>query len=247
MALSGTIRSRPLAFLFGLAAMSLLGLLLVPPIPQSQIYHGFADQRLLLGVPNFWNVVSSLPFVLIGALGLRYFRRDLSAGVFFLGVFLTGFSSSYYHWNPNDAGLFWDRLPMSIAFMAILANVIEERIDAKVGKALLGPLILLGIASLLWWLRTDDLRLYAWVQFFPCLVLPLVFWLFAPRTSGTWYWFAAAGWYLLAKVLEYTDAEIYSAGHIMAGHALKHLAAAAACYAILRAFQIRQRVSDAAI
>ena len=247
MALSGTIRSRPLAFLFGLAAMSLLGLLLVPPIPQSQIYHGFADQRLLLGVPNFWNVVSSLPFVLIGALGLRYFRRDLSAGVFFLGVFLTGFSSSYYHWKPNDAGLFWDRLPMSIAFMAILANVIEERIDAKVGKALLGPLILLGIASLLWWLRTDDLRLYAWVQFFPCLVLPLVFWLFAARTSGTWYWFAAAGWYLLAKVLEYTDAEIYSAGHIMAGHALKHLAAAAACYAILRAFQTRQRVSDAAI
>ena len=68
-------------------------------------------------------------------MGLQYFRRDLSAGVFFLGVFLTGFSSSYYHWNPNDAGLFWDRLPMSIAFMAILANVVEERIDAKVGQA----------------------------------------------------------------------------------------------------------------
>ena len=61
------------------------------------------------------------------------------------------------------------------------------------------------------WLRTDDLRLYGWVQFFPCLVLPLMFWLFAPKYSGTWYWFAAAGWYLLAKVLEYTDAAIYSA------------------------------------
>ena len=73
------------------------------------------------------------------------------------------------------------------------------------------------------WLRTDDLRLYGWVQFFPCLVLPLIFWLFAPKYTGTWYWFAAAGWYLLAKVLEYTDAAIYSAGgHVMAGHALKH-------------------------
>ena len=61
------------------------------------------------------------------------------------------------------------------------------------------------------WRRTDDLRLYGWVQFFPCLVLPLMFWLFAPKYSGTWYWFAAAGWYLLAKVLEYTDAAIYSA------------------------------------
>ena len=185
--------------------------LLVPPIPQSQIYHGFADQRTLLGIPNFWNVVSNLPFVLVGAMGLQYFRRDLSAGLFFLGVFLTGFSSSYYHWNPNDAGLFWDRLPMSVAFMAILANVVEERIDAKVGRALLWPLVALGIASLLVWLRTDDLRLYGWVQFFPCLVLPLMFWLFAPKYSGTWYWFAAAGWYLLAKVLEYTDAAIYSA------------------------------------
>jgi hypothetical protein len=243
MGLKGAIRSHPLTFLFGLAAISLAGLLLVPPIPQSQIYHGFADQRALLGISNFWNVVSNLPFILVGALGLRFFRRDLSAGIFFLGVFLTGFSSSYYHWNPNDAGLFWDRLPMSVAFMAILANVVEERLDAKVGKALLWPLVALGIASLLWWLRTDDLRLYGWVQFFPCVVLPLIFWLFTPRYSGTWYWFAAAGWYLLAKVLEYADAAIYSAGHgIMAGHALKHLAAAAACYAILRAFQTREPI-----
>jgi len=101
-------------FLFGLAAISLLGLfLLVPPIPQPQDYHQFADQKTLLGIPNFWNVVSNVPFIAVGAAGLRYFRRDVSAGLFFLGVFLTGFSSSYYHWNPNDAGLFWDRLPMT--------------------------------------------------------------------------------------------------------------------------------------
>ena len=141
------IRSRPLIFLFGLAAISLLGLLLVPPIPQSQIYHGFADQRTLLGIPNFWNVVSNLPFILVGALGLWKVRRDLSASIFFLGVFLTGFSSSYYHWAPNDWGLFWDRLPMTFAFMAILANVIEERIDERVGKLLLWPLVALGIAE----------------------------------------------------------------------------------------------------
>jgi hypothetical protein len=240
MGLKRAIRSHPLVFLFGLAAISLAGLLLVPPIPQSQIYHGFADQRTLFGIPNFWNVVSNLPFVLIGALGLRYFRRDLSAGVFFLGVFLTGFSSSYYHWNPNDAGLFWDRMPMSVAFMAILAYVIEERIDAKVGRALLWPLVAVGLISLLWWRHADDLRLYGWVQFFPCLVLPLVFWLFPPKYTGTWYWFAAAGWYLLAKILEYADAGILSALHVMSGHPLKHLAAASACYAILRAFQTRK-------
>ncbi len=177
MSFAGTIRARPLGFLFGLAAVSLAALLLVPPIPQSQIYHGFADQQTLLGIPNFWNVVSNLPFILVGVLGLANanVRRELSATVFFAGVFLTGFSSSYYHWQPNDWGLFWDRMPMSVAFMAILANVIGERIDERVGKLLLWPLVALGVVSLLIWLSIDDLRLYGWVQFFPCVVLPVIF------------------------------------------------------------------------
>ena len=65
MGLSGAIRSHPLMFLFGLAAVSLLALfILVPPIPQPQDYHRFADQKTLLGIPNFWNVVSNLPFIL---------------------------------------------------------------------------------------------------------------------------------------------------------------------------------------
>ena len=97
--------------------------------------------------------------------------------------------------------------------------MVEERIDAKVGRALLWPLVLLGIVSLLVWLRTDDLRLYAWVQFFPCLVLPLIFWLFVPKYSGTWYWFAAAGWYLLAKVLEARRRAIYAAARPRHGRA----------------------------
>jgi hypothetical protein len=245
MGLTASIRSHPLTFLFGLAAISLLALLALPPIPQPQAYHRFADGVTLLGIPNFWNVVSNLPFVLVGAAGLKYLRTNLSAGVFFLGVFLTGFSSSYYHWAPDDAGLFWDRLPMSIAFMAILANQIEERIDADMGRKLLWPLVALGLVSLLVWRWTDDLRLYGWVQFFPCVVLPLLFWLFPAKYTGTWYWFAAAGWYLLAKVLEATDALIHSGtAHLMAGHALKHVAAAGACYAILRAFQTRKPIAS---
>lgn len=235
------IRRHPLGFLFVLAAASLLGLAFLPAIPQPQDYHQFADQQTIFGIPHFWNVVSNLPFLLVGVLGLiRVLRRDLSASLFFLGVFLTGFSSSYYHWAPNDAGLFWDRLPMSVAFMAILANVIEEGLDARAGKLLLFPLVALGIVSLLVWLRTDDLRLYAWVQFFPCIALPLVFVLFTPKHSGTGYWFAAAGLYLIAKVLEYTDATVFASLHVMAGHALKHVAAAAACYAIYLAFTTRR-------
>ena len=240
MGLIGTIRRHSLAFLLGLAAVSMLALLFVPPIPQPQAYHQFADQRTLFGIPNFWNVVSNLPFVLVGALGLKFLHRDLSAGVFFLGVFLTGFSSSYYHWRPNDAGLFWDRLPMTFAFMAILANVIEERIDPRVGRVLLWPLVALGVVSLLVWLKFDDLRLYGWVQFFPCVALPLIFVLLPPKYTGTAYWFVGAGFYVLAKLLEHFDAAIYSALQVMSGHALKHVAAACACAAILLAFETRR-------
>jgi len=243
MTLAGVIRNHPLMFLFGLAAVSLIGLGLAPRIPQPQAYHQFADRETLLGIPNFWNVVSNLGFIVVGAFGLLRVRGSLSAGIFFLGVFLTGFSSSYYHWAPDDPGLFWDRLPMSVAFMAILANVIEERIDQRAGRALLWPLIALGIASLLVWLHYDDLRLYAWVQFFPCLVLPLLFVLFPPKYSGTWYWFAAAGWYIVAKLFEHFDIAIHNALRVIGGHPLKHLAAAFACYAILRAFETRRQLA----
>ena len=194
-------------------------------------------------MPNFWNVVSNLPFILVGAMGLVRVRGSWSASVFFLGVFLTGFGSSYYHWRPDDIGLFWDRLPMSVAFMAALAYVIEERIDARVGQMLLWPLILFGIVSLLVWLETGDLRLYAWVQFFPCVALPLMFWLLAPKYSGTIYWVAAAGLDALAKVLEYADAAIFSAtGQLVSGHTLKHLAAAGTRYAVYLAFTKRRPV-----
>ena len=219
---------------------SLLGLLLLPPIVQNQNYHDFADQRSLFGIPNFWNVVSNIPFIGIGAVGLWLFGRSPATMLLFLGIFLTGFGSAYYHLEPNDQTLFWDRLPMAISFMAILAIAIEERVNRRVGAILLWPMTAIGVFSLLLWHWTGDLRLYAWVQFFPCLALPLIFLLFAPRFSGTIYWLIAAALYALAKLFEFYDSAIYSAGTILSGHTLKHFAAAAACGALLRYFQRRR-------
>ncbi len=228
----------------GVAALSLAGLFLLPLIAQDQGYHQFADQRLLFATPNFWNVVSNIPFVVIGAAGL-HLRAGASIRVIFLGIFLAGLGSAYYHWNPSDAALFWDRLPMTLTFMAILANAIEERVDAKAGAILLWPLLALGIVSLLIWRSTGDLRLYGWVQFFPILALPLLFWLFPPTYTGTANWLVAGALYVAAKVFEFFDGPVMSAGHVLSGHTLKHLTAAAACFVILRNFQMRQPVSAA--
>jgi len=232
---------RVFAFLVLMAA-SLLGLLLLPQINQDQTYHDFADQRTILDIPNFWNVVSNLPFIAVGVAGLRRSDRDPAIFALFFGILMTGFGSFYYHLDPNDKTLFWDRLPMAISFMAILALAIEERLDAKAGAVLLWPLIAIGIFSLLLWRWNGDLRLYGWVQFFPCVALLLLFIFFPPKYTGTSYWLIAAALYALAKLFEFYDSAIYSAGSILSGHTLKHIAAAGACFAVFRYFRERQPI-----
>ena len=246
MAIGNIVRDRPIPVLYGLMIVTLVALLPLPPLLQDQSYHQFADQRELFGVPNFWNVASNLPFIAVGAIGLAQIRRDATTFVLFAGIFLTGFGSSYYHLDPNDDTLFWDRLPMTLCFAAILAAVVEERVDAKAGAMLLRPLLAIGIFSLLLWRWTDDLRLYAWAQFFPFLALVLILSLFPAKYTGTSYWVSAAALYALAKLLEYYDHEVYSFGGILSGHTLKHLAAAAACFAILKLFQVRRPLEGAA-
>src|SRR5215471_10083291 len=242
MTVSGVKRNRPILIFSGLAVASLAGLLLLPSIPQDQGYHQFADQRTIFGIPNFWNVVSNLPFLVVGAAGLRRFRGDLATVVFFLGVFLTGIGSSYYHWDPNDPTLFWDRLPMTMSFAAILALVVQERVSERAGNILLWPALAVGVFSLLLWRWTGDLRLYFWVQFFPALAVILLFVLYSPMYTGTYYWIAAGALYALAKLFEFADEPIYSVGKLLSGHTLKHLAAAAACFAILRYYQTRRPI-----
>jgi len=242
--MTGTMeRNGPLPIFLGLMGASLAALLLLPPILQNQGYHQFADARALFGIPNVWNVVSNLPFIVVGAVGLAHCRDDAATVIIFFGILLTGFGSSYYHWSPNDDTLFWDRLPMVLAFMAILAIVVAERVSAKAGAILLWPLLAIGVFSLLVWRWNGDLRLYGWVQFFPLLALPLMLLLLPPKYTGALYWIVAAALYALAKVLEHFDDAIYSIGHVVSGHTLKHLVAATACLVALRYFQTRRLIA----
>ena len=116
MMFGSVIDNRRVLGLLVFTLASLLGLLLLPPIVQNQNYHDFADQRTLFCIPHFWNVVSNIPFIGIGAVGLWQFGRSPATMLLFLGIFLTGFGSAYYHLEPNDQTLFWDRLPMAIGF-----------------------------------------------------------------------------------------------------------------------------------
>lgn len=42
------------------------------PIPQPLSYHNFADTRRLLGIPRAFDVLSNLPFLIVGLLGMAF-------------------------------------------------------------------------------------------------------------------------------------------------------------------------------
>jgi len=228
------------SLIVGFPVVAVLALFLLPPIPQDVAYRNFADQRTLWGMPNFCNVLSNLPFLLVAIWGLRALRSQsafhqnwerITYGLLLTGVACVTFGSAYYHLSPNNATLFWDRLPMTIAFMSLFAITIGERTSMRVGQLLLAPLIASGAASVLYWRVSGDLRPYVLVQFLPLITLPLMVVLLPPRYTGTIGILGMIGFYTLAKILELFDHQI---GEILAtgGHPWKHIAAALAmlCY-----------------
>jgi hypothetical protein len=246
------------------AAMALLCFFL-PRIPQPLAYHQFADQRSFLNIPNFGDVASNLPFALVGIWGLAFlFQTKSREGrvrfldplerwpyfFVFAGLLLTAFGSSYYHLAPDNARLVWDRLPMTITFMGLVAAVIAERISVRLGLWLLPILMVVGLGSVLQWHWSEvrgagDLRFYASVQAYSTLVILLAF-LFPRRYTRTADFGLVVGFYVLAKLLETFDRPIFAALHVVSGHTLKHLAAAAAGYCILRMLQKRKPLATIA-
>jgi hypothetical protein len=230
------------------AVIAISGAFLLQPIPQDPAYHAFADDARRFGVPNFWNVATNLPFLFAGLAGLARSQRlsDVMLGlhyrVFCIGVALVAFGSAYYHFDPSTPALVWDRLPMTVAFMALFAAVLTDRVSAQLGRALLWPLVAAGIASIAWWIHTEldgrgDLRPYALVQFLPMLLLPLILLLSRSGGLNTAMLWMSLGAYGAAKLAEHFDPVIFDATGVFSGHSLKHLFAALGAWWAIRAFQ----------
>lgn len=215
--------------------------LLVDPYPQPQSYHAFADDRTLFGVPNFWNVASNAMFLIPGIAGLWILRPGKHPGILpglnpayhilFTGVLLTAFGSAWFHLSPGNDTLFWDRLPMTIAFMSLLAIIVGEHVSESLGRRLLWPLLAIGAVSVFYWDYSEsqhagDLRLYGLVQFLPMLLIPAILLTYRSvfdRTGFIWIVFLL---YALAKVFELLDAALYNLGEVISGHSVKHVWAA---------------------
>jgi hypothetical protein len=225
-----------------IAAVAAAGAALLPPLSQDPAYHRFADTGEVLGIAHGWNVLSNAPFLVAGLAGLAVCRRrDLPArsawAVAFLGIALVSPGSAWYHHAPSNGALVWDRLPMTVGFMGLLAAVLAAPLGAGAARGMLLPAVATGLASVAWWRWTGDLRPYVWVQFTPLLIIATVVAL-DPRRPATRWLLAALVLYLAAKVFESADAAVFAAtsGRV-GGHALKHLAAAMACAFLTRVAQ----------
>jgi hypothetical protein len=212
-------------------------LFFIEPISQDLAYHVFADKRTLLGVNNFFDLASNLPFLFVGLLGLFciYHNWGVSSTwswlILFIAVLLVAFGSSYYHFNPQNETLTWDRLPMAIGFMALFVIVLTDYVNNQLEKWLLIPMCLVGIASVVYWHMTDDLRIYAWVQFVSLALLLIIIVIYKPTYLQTKYLFYALVFYTLSKLCEYFDKQIYELmGQVVSGHTIKHLLAAIATF-----------------
>lgn len=244
-----------LSLFFATAALALF----VPPVAQSLGYHNFADTTTLCGVPNFWNVASNISFLISGAAGLMFIlRADVRAGgrtfinsaewwpyfMFFIGAIATAIGSAYYHWAPNNETLLWDRLPLAIMFMGLFSAVVSERIAPEAGRYLTFPLVAFGVATVVNWTVTEhlglgDLRLYAVVQFFPIVCVPVILRVFPARYTNSSELLVSIGWYALAKFFETFDLAVYT--HVgVSGHTIKHILCGVSVYWVVRMLRRRQ-------
>lgn len=228
-------------------------MLLVDPIAQDPTYHDFAATGSWWGLPNFWNVISNLALLISGATGLLHLvtkgslAKVVPEAVFFFGLILTGVGSAYYHYAPDNQTLIWDRLPMTVAFMALFIAIVGHCLDRKVANIFLPLALGVGAASVIYWASSEidgqgDLRFYLVVQFLPMLLVPILL-LWRPPTTLAVRWVWAMLWlYVAAKACELLDFQIAEILPLeLTGHVLKHLFAGASGCAFLQALK-RSRV-----
>jgi hypothetical protein len=255
-----TMNTRTL-LLIGLTLLAVALALFLPAVPQPMAYHDFADKRVGYGIENFLDVGSNLAFAMAGGAGLLLVLRPRSCFaspaerwpylVFCIGVLLTAAGSCYYHLKPNNETLFWDRLPMTIAFMALISAQIVDRVDVRAGLLALVPMLLIGIGTVVYWIVTErqgrgNVMPYVVLQAYAVIVLLKLAAMHPSRyTHGAAIYAVFAG-YLLAKVFEHYDRQIFELTGMVSGHTLKHVAAGLAGLPVAYMLWRRRLVAPAA-
>jgi hypothetical protein len=242
-----------LATILALLALAIFG----PVVLQPANHHAFADQRflaLLPLLPYAADVLSNAPFAVWGFIGLLVLKRFAGSesmhrpqlatqqiglfALFFIGLICTAVASSWYHLQPNDAGLVVDRLGMTVAFAGLLGVAAAERVSLRAGQLLSVLILLLGSISVWFWSLSGNVLPWLVLQFGGMVV---ILWLASlnplPGALAV-RWGIVILLYTIAKVLELTDHAVYDlTGHLVSGHSLKHLVASFVAWPVIAALK----------
>lgn len=245
--LSVRLSRREAALLLAVLAGVLLACL-APAVAQFDHYHAFADQRTWGQLPHALDVLSNLPFALLGLWGLLLCWRGRASAIpaaqwrmallFFIGLVGTAACSSYYHWAPDDARLLVDRGGMVLAFAGLLGLAACHHVSARAGQTLAAAVMLLGWASLAAWQASGNVLPWCVLQFGGmALLLGMARWPAAQAGGLAIRWGLLIALYAAAKALELLDAPLYQwSQHLVSGHSLKHVVAACAALPVIAAW-----------
>ncbi|MFO1263733.1 MAG: hypothetical protein U1E84_10415 [Rhodoferax sp.] len=225
-------------------ALAIATACLGPSVAQFDHYHAFADQRPWLGLPCAFDVLSNLPFAVLGCWGMLRLRNGqgsqpageqrILAALFFAGLVLTALCSGWYHLRANDAGLAVDRLGMVSAFAGLLGLAAADRISTRAGMWTAGTVMALGPITVLVWFSNGNLLPWSLLQGGGMLLIVLL--ALRQPLPRTWGLPLAAviAWYVLAKALELGDHAVFDLTQgLVSGHTLKHVAAALAAWPVI--------------
>jgi hypothetical protein len=226
------------------------------PVIKGPGFHTYADARYWLGIPNVGDVLSNLPFVIVGIMGLVAARSVTAVPrrlvqLFFLAILGIGLGSGAYHVHPIDATLAFDWLPIVVALAWLTALVLSDRVDARAGRIAAVVLPALAIGSVLWWwlgggTAGGDMRWYAMLQLLFVATVPVVLVLYPKGALSRGDLLLGVGCFVGARVLHANDAAILEATGV-SGHTLKHLAAGVAAWFVLRAVRRARPVETHAL
>lgn len=235
---------------------------IVGPVLPGAAFTGlhFADSRALHELPNAMDVLSNLPFLLLGVAGLHRLHRirrqhrieaqhtapasDVHrqalqcATLFFVGLIATCAGSAFYHLHPDALRLAADRAGMTVAFAGLIGMAVCDRISLRAGLPMAGFTLASGLLAVAVWRAGGNLLPWALVQF-GGMALVLVLAVVRPLQGALGLRLGGAiACYALAKALEAGDDVVYEATrHLVSGHSLKHLAAALAALPVLHALR----------
>ena len=227
------------------------------PLPQWPSYHDFADTRTLGPIPRAGDVLTNLAILAAGIWVATLRGRVVlvpderpAYRLFACAAILTAFGSAWYHWEPGNARLVMDRLPMALLMTGGVALVLGDRGSPALARAALWPLGALAVGSVLLWGFSEsfgrgDLWLYLVVRIGATLgTLALL--TRRPRYGAGVLLLAAVAIDGLETASEHSDWQIWRAsGELISGHNLKHLFAGSAI-ACVGVWLLRRRPLEAA-